>query len=234
MRVALVHDYLVQDGGAERVLRVLHEMYPQAPLFTLFHRAKSMGRFFDARDIRTSFLQHMPFGARHYQWYLPLMPLAVERLPLHDYDVVISSSSAFAKGVITNPKSLHLCFCHTPTRYLWTESHSYVEELPYPSFVKALIPPLLARLRIWDRLAADRVDYFIANSHNVQARIKKNYRRPITVIYPPVEVEKFAVSGQAPARPGPVTTLTGPGLVSNPYFLTGGRLVSYKRFDIVI
>ena len=218
MRIALVHDYLVQDGGAERVLRVLHEMYPTAPIFTLVYRPETMGRFFAPQNVHTSFLQKFPWGKRHYQWYLPLMSLATEHIPLQEYDVVISSSSGFAKGVLTSPTTLHLCYCHTPTRYLWTESKSYVEELPYNRLVKALILPLLSRLRTWDRMAADRVDQFIANSHHVAGRISKYYRRTSIVIYPPVEVDKLSLSQEAPQR----------------YFLTGGRLVSYKRFDLVI
>ena len=218
MKVALVHDYLVQDGGAERVLRVLQELYPEAPTFTLVYRADTMGRLFQGKDIRTSFLQKLPWGKTHYQWYLPLMPRATESFDLSSCDVVLSSSSAFAKGILTGPETLHLCYCHTPTRYLWTESAQYVQELRYPGFVKACIPPLLARLRVWDRLAADRVDAFVANSRNVASRITKYYRRESHVIYPPVEVQLFSLSSKPP----------------QPYFLTGGRLVSYKRFDLVV
>jgi glycosyltransferase involved in cell wall biosynthesis len=218
MKVALVHDHLAQDGGAEKVLKVLQELYPNAPTFTLLYNPDGAHPDFRRADIRTSFLQRFPFGVRKYQWYLPLMPLATESYDLMDYDLVISSSSAFAKGVITSPKALHVCYCHTPTRYLWTDTHSYVKELRVPRFVKWIIPPILSRIRMWDRLAADRVDHFVANSHTVQDRIKKYYRRESDLIYPPVELSKFTPKAKA----------------GGDYFLTGGRLVSYKRFDITI
>ncbi len=217
MKVALVHDHLVQYGGAERVLKVLHGMFPAAPIFTLLYDHKTMGNDFVKKDIRPSFLQNLPLALKHYQWYLPLMPAATEHHDLNDFDLVISSASAMAKGVITNPKTLHICYCHTPTRYLWTDTHSYVRELKTNRLLKKIIPLYLTRLRKWDRLAADRVDHFIANSQTVADRIKKYYRSPSEVIYPPVEVEDFYLAERV-----------------NHYYLAGGRLVSYKRFDIVV
>jgi glycosyltransferase involved in cell wall biosynthesis len=216
MRIALVHDYLSQDGGAEKVLEAFMDLYPDAPAYTLFFDPKKIPTF-AKRDVRTSFFQRLPFARSKYQWYLPLMPVATERLDLCEFDVVISNASAFAKGVIVRPEAIHICYCHTPTRYLWSDTHSYVEELRMPSLVKALLPPVLSALRVWDRQAADRVDYFIANSRTVAQRIKTYYRRDSTVIYPPVDVHRFAVS------PDPKT-----------YFLSGGRLVSYKRFDMIV
>lgn len=218
MKVALVHDHLVQSGGAEKVLQVLQAMFPDAPTFTLVYDSDKMGHHFKGRDVRPSFIQKLPFGKKRYQWYLPLMPLATESYDLTGYDVVISSSSAFAKGIITQPETLHICYCHTPTRYLWTDTHSYVQELNYPKFVKKLIPPLLSRIRVWDRHAADRVDHFIANSRTVADRISKYYRRDSHIIHPPVELEKFKPKD----KPG------------GDYFLAGGRLVPYKRFDIIV
>ncbi len=217
MKIALVHDHLVQDGGAEKVLLVLQEMFPDAPTFTLLYDAAQVSPEFAGRDIRTSFLQRMPFGLKKYQWLLPLMPAATESHDLSGFDLVISSSSAFAKGVITRPETLHLCYCHTPTRYLWSDTHSYVQELRAPKLLKLGLPVLLNRLRIWDRLSAERADGFIANSRTVAARIRKYYGRDAVVIHPPVETGKFRVA-------------SGPGA----YFLAGGRLVSYKRFDLVI
>lgn len=218
MKVALVHDHLAQDGGAEKVLQVLQDMFPQAPTYTLLYNPDGVHPDFRRKDIRTSFIQRLPFGVRKYQWYLPLMPLATESYDLSGYDVVISSSSAFAKGVITSPNALHICYCHTPTRYLWTDSHSYVQELRVPKIVKWFIPFVLNRLRTWDRMAADRVDVFVANSKTVQDRIKKYYRRESEIVYPPVNLKKF-------------TPKTKPG---GSYFLAGGRLVSYKRFDLIV
>lgn len=217
MRIALVHDHLVQDGGAEKVLLALQEVFPNAPTFTLLYDPKRVSGDFASKDIRTSFLQGLPFALKKYQWMLPLMPAATEAHDLSKFDVVISSSSAFAKGIITRPGAIHICYCHTPTRYLWSDTHSYVQELKAPKLLKLGLPLLLNRLRVWDRLSADRVDRFIANSQTVAGRIRKYYERGSDVIHPPVETEKFSVA-------------EGPGK----YFLAGGRLVSYKRFDLII
>lgn len=216
MKIALVHDYLSQDGGAEKVLDVFQEIWPEAPIYTLFFDSEKLPRFTKA-DIRTSFLQSLPFALKKYQWYLPLMPTATETLDLSQFDIVISSASAFAKGIITNEDALHICYCHTPTRYLWSDTHSYLEELRMPRIVKQALPPLLSRLRVWDRAAADRVDLFIANSETVRRRIEKYYGLSSTVIHPPVETDRFSLSHE-PKK----------------YFLTGGRLNPYKRFDLVV
>lgn len=216
MKIALVHDYLVQDGGAEKVLGVLQEIWPDAPTYTLFFDSKKLPTF-AAKDIRTSFLQKMPLALKKYQWYITLMPTATERYDLSEYDVVVSSTSAFAKGIITRPDAIHICYCHTPTRYLWSDTHSYLQELRVPRLIKTLLPPVLSRLRAWDQQAAQRVDHFIANSKTVQQRIQKYYRKDSHIIFPPVDTHRFHTS------PRPKT-----------YFLTGGRLVAYKRFDLVI
>ena len=216
MKIALVHDYLIQDGGAEKVLEVLQETWPEAPTFVLFFDEKKMPAF-KGKDIRTSFLQKLPLALTKYQWYISLMPAATEQYDLREFDVVISSTSAFAKGVITRPDAVHICYCHTPTRYLWTDSQSYVNELHVPKFVKTLLPLLLSKLRMWDQQAAQRVDFFVANSQTVADRIKKYYRRDSEIIYPPVDTNHFHIS------PKPKT-----------YFLAGGRLVAYKRYDLII
>lgn len=217
-KIALVHDHLVaQIGGAERVLKIFHELYPEAPIFTLLYDKKRFDTFFPLTRIQTSFLQKFPFCALKYQWLLPLMPTATEQYDLSEFDLILSSSSAFSKGIITKSTTLHICYCHTPTRYLWTDAHSYVRELNIPGVIKRGLPLLLSGLRIWDRVAADRVDRFIANSKTVQERITKYYRRSSDIIYPPVETDTFYIA-QTPGN----------------YFLAGGRLVSYKRFDIII
>lgn len=216
MKIALVHDYLVQDGGAEKVLEVLQKIWPDAPTFVLFFDEKKMPSF-KGKDIRTSFLQRFPLATKKYQWYISLMPTATEHYDLREFDVVISSTSAFAKGILTRPDAIHICYCHTPTRYLWTDTKSYIRELHVPGFVKAMLPPVLSKLRTWDQLAAQRVDHFVANSETVANRIKKYYRRDAEIIFPPVETNHFHLS---------------PKLKT--YFLTGGRLVAYKRFDLVI
>ncbi len=217
LRVALVHEHLAQDGGAERVLLAMAKLFPQAPIYTLVYNRERANPAWRNRDIRPSMIQHLPGGVRYYQWYLNWMPTAVERYDLSGYDLVLSSASSFAKGVITEPKTLHVCYLHSPTRYLWNDTHRYVNELRYPRLVRSLIPFSLTRIRMWDRLAADRVDDFIANSREVARRIRKYYQRESTVIYPPVEVERFS----------PAATIGN-------YYLTGGRLVPYKRFDLAI
>jgi len=216
MKVALVHDYLAQDGGAERVLKAFHEVWPTAPIFVLFHDQKKLAEFKD-KDIRQSFISKLPWGKKKYQWYLPWMPLATERHNLHDYDVVLSSTSAFAKGVLTRPETMHISYCHTPTRYLWTDTHEYIQELKYNRLIKAFLPKIIHRLRMWDKMSVDRVDHFVANSCTVQHRINKYYRRNSSVIYPPVDTHKFQVSSEV-----------------GDYYVTGGRLVPYKRVDLVV
>ncbi len=216
MKIALVHDYLAQDGGAERVLKAMHELWPDAPIFVLFHDREKIP-YFTNTTIHESWLAKMPGINTHYQWYLPFMPGATEQYDLRAFDVVISSTSAFAKGVIISPHTLHLSYCHTPTRFLWADSHEYLADLNYSWAVKAFVPRLLYRLRLWDKLSVDRVDHFIANSHTVQQRINKYYRRQSDVIYPPVDTHLFSIAPQ----------------IKN-YFIAGGRLVPYKRFDLIV
>jgi len=216
MRIALVHDYLSQDGGAERVLQAFHEIWPEAPIFVLFYDQDKIKSFADS-DIRESFLAKFPFIKSKYQWYLPLMPIATEKHNLSEFDVVLSSTSAFAKGILTKEDGLHISYCHTPTRYLWSDTHEYIQDLKYNFLVKLFLPRLIHKLRIWDRNSVDRVDKFIANSHTVFKRIKKYYRRESDVIYPPIDLSKFYISADV-----------------EDYFVTGGRIVNYKRFDLVV
>ena len=217
MKVALVHDHLTQNGGAERVLEAMQAIWPEAPTFTLLYDKERLGQTFGHREIRTSFLQNIPFAQKKTRWLLPLMPSATEAYDLSEFDVIVSSSSAFSKGVIAPNHALHISYCHTPTRYLWSDTHSYVEDLHAPKFIKRLLPPILSRLRTWDQLAAQRVDHFIANSDTVARRIEKYYKRESQVITPPVNTHEFSIS----ERP-------------KNYFLAGGRIVSYKRFDLII
>jgi len=216
MKIALIHDHLAQDGGAEKVLAAFLEIWPEAPVFVVVYNKNKANKIFLKNDIRTSFIQSLPFGIKKYKWYLPLYPAAVENYDLSEFDVILSSNSAFAKGIITRPNTLHICYCHTPTRFLWSDTHSYIKELGVTSVVKKFLPLFLSNIRIWDRLAAERVDKFIANSALVQNRIKKYYKADSTIIYPPVEAAKFSL-GQP-----------------KDYFLAGGRLVPYKRFDLVV
>lgn len=217
MKIALVHDYLIQDGGAERVLQAFQDIWPDAPTYVLLYDPKRFRGTFDERTIRTSYLQRIPFSKTRYKYLMPLMPSATETYDLSKFDVVLSSTSAFAKGVITRPETTHVCYCHTPTRYLWNDAHSYVNEMGLPGPVRMAMPPILSAIRTWDRLAAERVDKFIANSATVKDRISKYYDRDSDVIHPPVETKRFGVS----------RTIDG-------HYVAGGRLVAYKRFDIIV
>lgn len=217
MRIALVHDYLTQYGGAERVLSALCELFPRAPVYTLIYDERLTGGAFKKRKIRTSFLQKLPFSKAKHYLFSPLMPLAVERFDLSDYDVVVSDSSGYAKGVITRPSTYHLSYCHTPLRYAWDDSHKYLEEFGFPKSIKSIAPFFLSYLRVWDREASLRVDDFIANSEFVRERIKKYYNRDSQIINPPIDASKFSKSDK----------------IDN-YFLMVGRLVAYKRFDLAI
>lgn len=221
MKVALIHDHLAQDGGAEKVLAVMADIFKDAKIYTILYEQKQVNNYFKGREIDTSVIQRLPGGVRHYRWYLGFMPMAVEFFDLREYDLVISDTSSFAKGVITLPDTLHICYCHTPTRYLWSDAHQYLNELKYNKWFKKIISLVLSRLRIWDYNAAQRVDYFIANSKMVAGRIKKYYRRESEVIYPPVETTKFSLSTKLPSP-------------EEAYFLAGCRLVPYKRIDLVI
>ncbi len=217
MNVAIVHDHLTQDGGAERVAKVFMDIFPQSPLYTLAYDKKKAPKDFPPSRINTSFLQRVPFGVSKHEWFLTLMPAATEHHPLTNYKLVLSSSSIFSKGIIPGPNTTHICYCHTPPRFLWTNTHSYLQDLNQNAIIKKLLPIFLTSLRQWDRIAAERVDHFIANSFEVQKRIKKYYNRESTVIYPPVETNKYKVASN----------------VGN-YFLAGGRLVGYKKFDLII
>jgi glycosyltransferase involved in cell wall biosynthesis len=216
MKLALVHDYLSQDGGAERVLKALHETWPEAPIFVLFHDKKKIN-YLNRDKIKESFLSRLPFVRGAFQWYLPWMPSATEHHDLRDFDVVLSSTSAFAKGVITPPGTLHISYCHTPPRYLWADSNEYVSELNQSPLVKAFLPNILHRLRLWDKMSADRVDHFIANSKTVEQRIRKYYRRESTIVHPPIDTNKFTSANEV-----------------GDYFVAGGRLVPYKKFDLLV
>lgn len=216
MKIALTHDHLFQIGGAEKVLFALHQIFPASPVYTLIHNPEKAGLFKDLA-IKTSFLEKLPFSKNHFKWYLGLMPIAWEQFDFSPYDIVISSASAFSKGVLTPPNTLHICYCHSPTRYLWSDAHRYVEELKQPKLIKKILPLILNKLRIWDHIAAQRVDQFIANSEFVAKRIKKYYQREATVIYPPVSTAEFQIAPE----------------IKN-YYVLVSRLRPYKRVDIAI
>lgn len=219
MKVALVHDYLVQHGGAERVLEAFADMFPEAPVFTLIYDREAMrGRFAD-RDIRTSFLQRFPWAKRNHRFFPIFMPLAIEQFDFRGFDVVLSDSSSYAKGIITGPETAHVSYMHTPMRYAWDDCHKYVEDFGFPRFVKRIVPFFMSPIRLWDQVSASRPDYIIANSRFVAGRIAKYYRRSSEVIHPPVDADLFRIFSSSERKD---------------YFLMVGRLIAYKRHDIAI
>ncbi len=219
MKTALVHDYLAQAGGAERVAAAFHLLFPDAPLFTSVYDPAATLPSFAGMDIRTSFLQRWPFSSRRFhKLALPYYPQAFERFDFTGYDLVLSSSSSFAKGIITPPETCHVCYCHTPSRFVWRQQEylSQRSALAASSVARALVNSL----RSWDVESAQRVDYFVANSYNVARRIRKFYHRDVAaVIYPPVETKKFHQVG--PAEVGD-------------HFLVVSRLLNYKRIDLAV
>ncbi len=219
MRIALVHDWCVTYAGAERVLEQMLAVYPEADLYTMVDFVPTDERsFLGGRRPRTSFIQHLPGARRHYRAYLPLMPLAVEQLDLSRYDLVISSSYAVAKGVLTGPDQLHLCLCYSPMRYAWDLQHQYLREAGLERGIRSwLTRYLLYRIRAWDVRTANGVDGFIAISRYIARRIWKVYRRKAEVIYPPVDTDTFDL-----------------GPAKEDYFLTASRMVSYKRMDLIV
>jgi len=217
MKVALVHDYLVDAGGAERVLEVFHGLYPEAPIYTSIFDPKTTFSCFNEMNVHTSFLQYIIKSRRHYKWLLPLYSLAFEKFNFSDYDVVLSSSSAWAKGVITPPKVCHISYCHSLMRFAWS-FNEYVKREDFPPLLEKILPLVVAPLKKWDMLSSRRVDYFIANSKLTANKIEKIYKRKATIIYPPVRCSDFAVNDS---------------LVKD-FFLIVSRLVPYKRIDIAI
>jgi glycosyltransferase involved in cell wall biosynthesis len=216
MRVALVHDWLNQMGGAEVVLEALKGIFPGAPIYTSIYDRRRMPARYREWEIRTTWLDALPLIHRYHQLYLPLYPLAFDALNLSDYDVVLSNKSGFCHGVVTGPSTVHVCYCLTPTRYVWGYEE-YVARERLPRFLRGGLRPLIAALRLWDRLAADRVDLFIAISTEVARRIRKFYRRPSLLLHPPVEVSRFQPASRV-----------------EDYYLIVSRLVPYKRIDLAI
>lgn len=216
MRVALVHDYLIQAGGAERVVAALHRIFPGAPIFTTIADPDLTDAMLPGAEIHTSWMQRLPGLKRHFRKYVLLYPSAIERLDLGGYDLVISSSSAFAKGVITDPGAIHICYCHTPMRFGWNAKR-YAEREDWGPIVRRLLPMITERLRRWDLETANRPTLYLANSTVVAGRIASAYHRSARVVYPPVETERVPPAGE----PGE-------------HFLVVARLISYKRIDLAV
>lgn len=220
MKIALVHDYLVQYGGAERVLECFTEIFPEAHIYTIMYDEKLMHGVFEHKKIHTSFLQKFPLAKKRHRIFPLLMPSAIEQFDFSAYDVVLSDSSSYAKGIITSPETLHICYMHTPMRYAWDDCQKYTDDFGLPWIVKKMVPFFMNYIRIWDAVSAERVDKFIANSNFVAKRIRKYYKKEVTVINPPVNVDKFYIQKDAKKKGN--------------YYLMVGRLITYKKHDITI
>lgn len=219
MKVAIVHDWLVTYAGAERVLEQLLVLYPEADLFSVVDFIPQGKRgFIKGKRVTTTFIQSLPFSRKYYRHYLPLMPLAIEQLDLSGYELVISSSHAVAKGVLTGPDQLHICLCYSPIRYAWDLQHQYLRETGLDRGLKGLLAKgMLHYIRMWDYRTASGVDAFVAISAFVARRIRKVYGRESAVIYPPVDVEQFTLHAD-----------------KEDYYVTASRLVPYKRVDLIV
>ena len=218
MKIALIHEWLVNWGGSEAVLKSIYELYP-SPIYTLVKDNNFIANSpFKEAEIYTSFIQNLPFSIKKYRNYLPLFPLAIEQFDLSDYDLIISSSHAVAKGVLRKGNQIHISYCHTPIRYAWDMYHQYLEKSKFNRGLKGFITKIfLHYIRNWDVLSSNRVDYFIANSNYVAKRIKNIYRRDAEVIYPPVNISSFKLE-----------------MNKDNYYLAVSRLVPYKRMDLIV
>ena len=219
MKTAIVHEWLTTYAGSEKVVEGFLDLFPTAPIFTLVHQPQNfVGTAFEGRDIRTSFIQNLPLGARKYQSYLPLMPLAIEQFDLSGFDLILSSNHAVAKGVRAGAGTLHVSYVHTPVRYAWDLQDPYLKEAGLERGAKsALARAALHYLRLWDHGTAHRADVFLANSAYVARRVWRAYRRPARVLYPPVDVTRF--DWQRPRED---------------FYFTFSRMVPYKKLDLIV
>src|SRR6185312_10862919 len=215
-KIALVHDYFIQMGGAERVAMAMHDSFPTAPIFTTVALQHRLPKEMRAADIRTSMMQRLPKIEQRFRQYFMLYPLAIERFDLTAYDLIFSSSSGYAKGVRRRKDAIHVCYCHTPMRWVW-RYEDYVARERFNGITRSALPLFMWGLRKWDLRAARRPDFYIANSQTVASRIREVYGRDAAVIPPPIDVERFQVSDEV-----------------DDYYLILSRLVSYKRIDLAI
>ena len=218
-RIAIVHDWLPVYGGAERVLEQMLKVYPDADVFSLIDALNDENRkFLNGKPVKTSFVQKLPGGKKYYRHCFPLMPLAIEQFDFSGYDMVITSSYAFAKGIITGPRQLHLCYCHSPIRYAWDLQTQYLKESKMDRGILSwFVRSMLHFIRMWDSRTAAGVDAFMANSRFIARRIEKVYRRDAAVVYPPVNIERFDTCHE-----------------KENFYVTASRLVPYKRMDLII
>ena len=218
MKTAIVHDWLTSIAGGEKVLQEIHSLYP-SPIYTLVKNNQGLEKsYFQDKEIITSVIQNFPLSQKLYRSYLPFFPYAIEQFDLSNYDMIISSSSCVAKGVLTNQDQLHICYCNTPMRYAWDLYHQYLNESNLKKGIKAFFAKyILHYLRMWDLSSLNRVDEFIANSNFIAKRIKKIYGRESSVVYPPVDVEEIK-----------------PCTAKDNYYLTASRIVPYKKMDLIV
>lgn len=219
MKTAIVHDWIINIGGAERVLRELYKIFKDSDIYTLICKEEIAKKFgIENKRIKTSFLQSIPFSAKFYRYMLPLMPNAIESFDLSGYDLIISSSHCVAKGVLTNSYQIHLAYVHTPMRYAWDMYHSYLRDSKFNKGLRGLIAgQIFKKIRIWDLSTANRPDYYIANSYYVAKKIKKIYGKDSLVIYPPVDISLFSLRDK-----------------KEDFYITAGRLVPYKKVDLIV
>ncbi|SDF96009.1 Glycosyltransferase involved in cell wall bisynthesis [Celeribacter baekdonensis] len=215
MKVAIVHYWLVGMRGGEKVLEALSELYPEAVIITHVCDESKISDRLKKHEIRETFIARLPGAQKHYQKYLPLMPLALELMDLQEFDLVISSESGPAKGIIPRPDALHVCYCHSPMRYIWDHYHIYRNGAG--RLARMMMPLMSHKLRIWDVTTAARVDRFVANSSFISQRIGKYYRRDADVIFPPVATDEFEISEKV-----------------GDHYLLAGEMVGYKRADLAI
>lgn len=218
MKIAVVHEWLTNYAGSERVVEQILTLYPDADLFSLVDfLSPSEREFILNKEVHTSFLQNLPWARKRFRAYLPLMPLAVEQFDLSAYDLVISSSHAVAKGVITGPNQLHISYVHSPIRYAWDLQHQYLQESNLGRLRDAFARLILHYIRMWDVRTAHGVDHFVCNSSFIAKRIQKTYRRKASVIYPPVNTSAFELKEE-----------------KEDFYLTASRLVPYKKLDLIV
>ncbi len=216
MKIAIVHYWITSWRGGEKVLEALVERFPAADIYTHVYDPEVVAASpLAGKNIRTTFIHRLPFAKRLYQKYLPLMPIALEQLDLSGYDLVISTESGPAKGVIVPPETAHICYCFTPMRYVWDMYHEYLAHADW--FTRLMMRPMIHYLRLWDRLSADRVDHFLADSAFVARRINKFYRREAEVLYPPIKIDEFQLSESHEG-----------------FYLIVGALVRYKKADLAV
>jgi glycosyltransferase involved in cell wall biosynthesis len=219
LKVAIVHEWFTTLGGSEFFVKSIHSLYPDADFYALVAEPETLKKLgIDTAKVKTSFIQRLPFGVKKYKSYLPFFPLAVEQFDLRKYDLIISSSHAVAKGVLTNSSQVHVCYCHSPIRYAWDLYHQYLNESGLDKGIKGAIAKyFLHRVRIWDIISSNRVDYFVSNSNYIGKRIKKVYNRESTTIYPGTAVNEF-----------PLVTK------KDNFYFTCSRFVPYKKINLIV